>query len=62
MNEELLLMKKLDALRAQHRELDEKLKMDYMDDFTRQRFKKMKLEMRTEISRIEQLVYPDIIA
>ena len=49
MNEDLLLIKRLEALRAEHRELDEKIKDNGMDEFTRQRLKKTKLTLREEI-------------
>jgi hypothetical protein len=62
MNEDLLMIKRLEALRGQHRDLDHKIDYDPMDEFSRQRLKKMRLEVRTEIARLEQVVYPDIIA
>ena len=62
MNEDLLLLKRLESLRDQHRELDEKIRLNGLDEFTKQRFKKMKLQLRDEIIKIEQIVYPDIIA
>lgn len=62
MNEDLLLIKRLEALRSQHRDLDDKIKNGSMDEFTRQRMQRMKLSMRDEIVKIERLVYPDIIA
>lgn len=62
MNEDLLLLKQLESLRIQHRELDEKIKINGLDEFTRKRLQKMKLHLRDEIIKLEQLVYPDIIA
>lgn len=62
MIEEIVLIKRLDSLRRQHRELDSQIEQPSIDEFTRQRFKKMKLQLRDEIMRIEQIVYPDIIA
>ena len=62
MNEDLLLVKRLESLREQHRELDSKISLNGLDEFSRQRFKKMKLQLRDEIIKIEQVVYPDIIA
>ena len=62
MNEEIVLVKRLDSLKRQHRELDLQIEQTAIDEFTRQRFKKMKLQLRDEIIRIEQMVYPDIIA
>lgn len=62
MNEDLLLIKRLESLRAQHRDLDEKIKVNGLDEFTRKRLQKMKLEMKDQIVKIERIVYPDIIA
>jgi hypothetical protein len=62
MNEDLLLQKQLETLRDQHRELDEKIKLNGIDEFSKQRFKKMKLQLRDEIIRLEHQIYPDIIA
>jgi hypothetical protein len=62
MNEDLLLIKRLESLRQQHRELDDKIMHNGLDEFTRQRLKKTKLQLRDEIIKIEQVVYPDIIA
>jgi hypothetical protein len=62
MNEDLLLQKQLETLRDQHRELDEKIKLNGLDEFSKQRFKKMKLQLRDEIIRLEHQIYPDIIA
>lgn len=62
MNEDLLLIKQLESLREQHRDLDLKLKTEALDEFTRKRLQKTKLHMRDEITRLEQVVYPDIIA
>ena len=62
MNEDLILIKRLKSLRAEHRELDEKIKEPALDEFTRKRFQKQKLFLRDEIMKLEQVVYPDIIA
>jgi len=62
MNEDLLLIKQLEALRDQHRDLDDKIKINGIDEFSKQRFKKMKLQLRDEINKLERIVYPDIIA
>lgn len=62
MNEDLLLIKKLESMRAQHRQLDEKISVNGLDEFTRQRLKKTKLQLRDEIIKLEQEIYPDIIA
>ncbi len=62
MNEDLLLIKQLESLRAQHRDLDDKISVNSIDEFTRKRLQKMKLHLRDEIARLEMIVYPDIIA
>ncbi len=62
MNEDLLYIKRLDSLRADHRDLDEKIKADDSDEFTKKRLQKMKLFLRDEIMKLEQIIYPDIIA
>ena len=62
MNEDLMLIKRLEALRLEHREMDEKIKNNNLDEFTRKRLQKMKLYLRDEITKLEQVVYPDIIA
>ena len=62
MNEDLLLIKRLEALREEHRGLDEQIKNSALDEFTRKRLQKMKLFLRDEITKLEQVIYPDIIA
>ena len=62
MNEDLMLEKRLDSLRAKHRELDEQIKTTGLDEFTRMKLKKLKLAMHDQIMQIERIVYPDVIA
>jgi len=66
MDEELLLIKKLEALREKHRELDESITQMMHDGakdlLSLTRLKKQKLALRDEIAQVERLVYPDIIA
>lgn len=62
MNEDLLLIKRLESLRLEHRDLDDRIKTNGLDEFTRKRLQKMKLFLRDEIMKLEQIVYPDIIA
>ena len=62
MNEDLIKIKQLEALKARHQELDNMIDHQPLDDFTRQRLKKERLQLRTQITLLEQLVYPDIIA
>lgn len=66
MDEDLILLKRLEHLRDRHRELDEQIK-ELSDAFTLNqlmimRLKKEKLTLRDEIARIERIVYPDLIA
>lgn len=64
MNEELMLEKRLEALKLRHRELDAQANdLDpHADVFLYARLKKEKLALRDEISRIEAILYPDIVA
>lgn len=62
MNEDLILIKRLESLRAEHRELDDMIRQDELDEFSRKRYQKLKLAMRDEIIKLERVVYPDIIA
>jgi hypothetical protein len=62
MNEDIMLEKRLDFLRAKHHELDEMINTSAMDEFTKMRLKKEKLAMRDQIMQIEAIVYPDVIA
>ena len=64
MNEELMLEKRLDILRLRHRELDEQIKElnPRIDAFMYARLKKEKLSLRDEISHIESVLFPDIVA
>ena len=61
MNEDLQLIKRLEYMRAQHREMDEKIK-ETADEFSRKRLQKEKLGLRDQIMRLEHLVYPDATA
>lgn len=62
MNQDLLYIKRLESLRADHRDLDEKIEHGASDEITAMRLKKMKLFLRDEIMKLEQIIYPDIIA
>lgn len=62
MNEDLEKIKELEALRAQHRDLDNQINDGGLDEFTLRRFKQVKLALRDRISMLERIVYPDIIA
>ena len=60
------LRARLDDLRQQHRDLDARIGMlseDVLSDqITLRRLKKQKLWLKDQISRIEDQLYPDIIA
>lgn len=62
MDENLILLKELEELKLQHRDLDQKINDGGLDEFTLRRFKQSKLALRDKISHIERVVYPDIIA
>lgn len=62
MNEDLMLFKRLESLRLQHKELDDKIDHEVLDEFTRQRLKRERLRLHDQIMQIELVVYPDIIA
>jgi hypothetical protein len=66
MEEQLVLEKKLDVMKFQHRELDETIrKMDaerIRDEFLYAQLKRKKLKLRDEISMIEREIYDDLIA
>lgn len=64
--EDELLRARLDELRREHRDLDvriESLHTDHLSDqLTLRRLKKRKLWLKDEIARVEDELYPDIIA
>lgn len=66
MSHEEVLRVKLEVLRREHRDLDEAIEALHDkgtgDSFSLQRLKKKKLAVKDEISRIEDELYPDIIA
>lgn len=62
MNEDLLLIKQLEGLRLEHRDLDDKIKTNGIDEFTRKRLQKTKLALRDKINELERILYPDVIA
>lgn len=63
MEEELVMIKKLDSLKIQHRELDgmiNKLSDERnWDDFELNMLKRKKLRLRDEMNNIEREIYPD---
>lgn len=62
MNEDLLLIKRLETMRLEHRDIDDKIKNNSLDEFTRKRLQKLKLSLRDKIQELERTVYPDVIA
>ncbi|MBY8976327.1 DUF465 domain-containing protein [Rhodobacteraceae bacterium NNCM2] len=65
MDKESLLKVQLDQLRIEHRSLDEQI-VDFLtrgtDPLMISRLKKKKLMLKDKIARIEDSLYPDIIA
>jgi len=66
MNQDELLIAQLVELRRQHRSLDEEiaeLSASLLgDQLQLKRLKKRKLHLKDEIARVEDKLYPDIIA
>ena len=66
MNEDELLLVRLKELRRQHRALDEEIRTlsesPVGDQLRLKRLKKQKLQLKDEIARVEDRLYPDIIA
>lgn len=62
MDEDIIQLKELESLRAQHRDLDNAINDGKLDEFTLRRFKQTKLALRDRITMLERVVYPDIIA
>lgn len=62
MDEDLIQIKELETLRAQHRDLDNMINEGKLDEFTLRRYKQTKLALRDKITMLERFVYPDIIA
>ena len=66
MDEDELLLARLEELKRQHRMLDEEIRAlaesPVADQLRLKRLKKQKLQLKDEIARIEDKLYPDIIA
>jgi len=66
MNDEEMLKAQLEALRQEHRALDEEIaalsESPVSDPLTTRRLKKRKLMLKDQIARLEDQIYPDIIA
>lgn len=58
----LSLIKRLDYLRSNHRDLDNEIRNSSLDEFSLFSKKRQKLQIRDEIMALERVVYPDIIA
>ncbi|MEL6765884.1 MAG: DUF465 domain-containing protein [Pseudomonadota bacterium] len=66
MGQEEILRSQLDVLKSDHRRLDDEIEAErdnpLADQLALRRLKKKKLALKDEIARIEDLLYPDIIA
>ena len=66
MNQDELLIAELVELRRQHRALDDEIatlsQSPLADQLQLKRLKKRKLHLKDEIARVEDKLYPDIIA
>ena len=66
MNEDLTLEKKLEAMREKHRSLDRMIDQlaasQSGDQLQLFRLKREKLALRDQMARLEEMLYPDIIA
>ncbi len=66
MNQDELLMAQLVELKRQHRALDDEIvaltESPLGDQLKIKRLKKRKLQLKDEIARLEDKLYPDIIA
>ena len=66
MNQDELLIAELVELRRQHRALDDEIfalsESPLADQLQLKRLKKRKLHLKDEIARVEDKLYPDIIA
>jgi hypothetical protein len=66
MEEETELKAELDRLRHEHRDLDAEIELlqadQRTDQLTLRRLKKRKLQLKDQMARIEDQLYPDIIA
>lgn len=63
MNDEIVLIKQLDDLKEQHRELDHEIRtlqlLGTPDEMAIARLKKRKLQLRDQIMTLEVEIYPD---
>ena len=65
MNDDIVLIKQLDELKDQHRQLDEEINQlmgSGSDEMQIARLKKRKLQLRDQIMTLEVEIYPDMPA
>lgn len=67
MNDEIVIIKQLDELKEEHRQLDERIRQMQLDSATGDelqiaRMKKRKLQLRDQIMTLEVEIYPDMPA
>lgn len=66
MDDDLMLEKELEELKEKHESIDSKirtlLEKPFQDQLRLMRLKREKLQLKDAIFRIEELMYPDIIA
>lgn len=66
MEEELALIKKLETLTQQHQELDSMIDQmsleKYRDELQLQRMKRERMKLKEEMFKLQEAIYPDIIA
>ena len=65
MNDDIVLIKQLDELKDQHRQLDEEINQLIgagQDEMQLARLKKRKLQLRDQIATLEVEIYPDMPA
>jgi hypothetical protein len=66
LDHEAMLLVRLDAMRREHRDLDEAIRaMESVvrpDQLTLRRLKKQKLALKDQIVKVEDMLIPDIIA
>lgn len=65
MNDDIVLLKQLDELKNQHRQLDEEIKAlgeGWESEMQLARLKKRKLQLRDMIATLEVEIYPDMPA
>jgi hypothetical protein len=65
MNDDVVIIKQLDELKDQHRQLDEEINQlsgSGNDEMALARLKKRKLQLRDQIQTLEVEIYPDMPA